>query len=214
MRTKRSLVALLSIGVLLAGAGCAQTIPEQNSNNDPSVTQPENSVTTTAVSEVPAVPAPADPGSQISDSNGVENNIKVSPPRARGEDSEESENETESSDDDGGRVTPPVATPPVSVVPAPTPAPTPSPTPAPAPAPSTPSYTMAQVALANSASKCWSAINGNVYDLTSWVNMHPGGASAILSLCGIDGTQAYSAMHGSQPRPANELSSLKIGVLK
>ena len=75
------------------------------------------------------------------------------------------------------------------------------------------SYTMAQVAAHNSASSCYTAINGSVYDLTSFVSQHPGGASRILSLCGIDGTAAYSSQHGSARRPANELASLKIGTL-
>ena len=74
-------------------------------------------------------------------------------------------------------------------------------------------YTMAQVAKHTSASSCWSAINGNVYDLTSWVNQHPGGAQAILSICGIDGSAAFNDQHGGQRRPANELAGFKIGPL-
>lgn len=74
-------------------------------------------------------------------------------------------------------------------------------------------YTMAQVEAANSATKCWTSINGNVYDLTSFINKHPGGASKILSLCGTDGTSAFTDQHGGEKRPANELAGLKIGVL-
>ncbi len=74
-------------------------------------------------------------------------------------------------------------------------------------------YTLAQVAKHNSASSCYTAINGGVYDLTKWINMHPGGQAAILSLCGMDGTQAFEDQHGGQRRPENELASLKIGTL-
>lgn len=211
MLTKRSIIAILSVAVLLTGAGCVSTIPTPNADDQPSVIQPENSGTSTVVSELPGVPVPIDSGTSISGSNGVEDTIKVSPPRPRGEDRDENENEMELSDDDGGTVAPPVATPPVRVTPVPSPTPVPAPTPTVLGAPS---YTMAQVAAANSASKCWSVVNGEVYDLTSWIKMHPGGAGAILSLCGIDGTQAYNAMHGGKSRPANELSSLKIGILK
>jgi cytochrome b involved in lipid metabolism len=74
-------------------------------------------------------------------------------------------------------------------------------------------YTMAQVATHNDASSCWSAIGGGVYDLTAWINQHPGGRAAILSLCGTDGTSAFEAQHGGERRPEAELASLKIGSL-
>jgi cytochrome b involved in lipid metabolism len=83
-----------------------------------------------------------------------------------------------------------------------------------APAPATvDAYTLAQLATHNSSASCYSAINGSVYDLTSFVSHHPGGAAAIKSLCGVDGTAAYNGQHGGSRRPANELASLKIGVL-
>jgi hypothetical protein len=75
-------------------------------------------------------------------------------------------------------------------------------------------YTMTQVQQHNTATSCWSAIDGNVYDLTSWVNQHPGGSQSIVSMCGTDGTAAYHNQHDDQARPAGELVTLKIGVLK
>jgi cytochrome b involved in lipid metabolism len=72
---------------------------------------------------------------------------------------------------------------------------------------------MAQVAAANGASKCWTVINGNVYDLTTWINQHPGGPEHILSICGKDGTSAFEAQHGGQSQPASILASFKIGTL-
>jgi cytochrome b involved in lipid metabolism len=75
------------------------------------------------------------------------------------------------------------------------------------------SYTMAQVSANKSAAKCWSVINGNVYDLTAWINAHPGGAGAITSLCGIDGTQDFLAMHRNQSKPESRLSTLLLGPL-
>ncbi|HVM73938.1 MAG TPA: cytochrome b5-like heme/steroid binding domain-containing protein [Candidatus Paceibacterota bacterium] len=77
----------------------------------------------------------------------------------------------------------------------------------------TKSYTLAQVATHNSASSCWSAINGNVYDLTNWINQHPGGPEHILAICGIDGSSAFNAQHGGQARPAAELKNFYIGTL-
>jgi cytochrome b involved in lipid metabolism len=75
------------------------------------------------------------------------------------------------------------------------------------------SYTMAQVSANKSAAKCWSVINGNVYDLTAWINAHPGGAGAITSLCGIDGTQDFLAMHRNQSKPESRLSAFLLGPL-
>lgn len=74
-------------------------------------------------------------------------------------------------------------------------------------------YTIAQVATHNNNSSCWSAINGGVYDLTSWISRHPGGEQAILSLCGTDGSAAFNEEHGGQRRPTSELASFKIGTL-
>lgn len=74
-------------------------------------------------------------------------------------------------------------------------------------------YTMAQVAAHNTASSCWTAINGSVYNVTSWISQHPGGQQAIISLCGTDGSAAFNGQHGGQRRPASELASFKIGAL-
>lgn len=75
-------------------------------------------------------------------------------------------------------------------------------------------YTMSQVALASGESKCWTVVSGKVYDLTAFTNQHPGGKAKILSICGKDGTAAFTAQHGSQRKPAEELAGLEIGVLK
>ncbi len=74
-------------------------------------------------------------------------------------------------------------------------------------------YTMAQVATRDSASDCWVAIDGNVYDLTSWVAQHPGGAAAITGLCGTDGTAAFQGQHSGQSGPERSLSSFLVGAL-
>jgi len=78
----------------------------------------------------------------------------------------------------------------------------------------TSSYTMAQVATHKSASNCWTVVSGKVYDLTAWINNHPGGPGPILTLCGTDGTALFTGQHGGQARPASELKSFLIGTLK
>ncbi|MCX6719237.1 MAG: hypothetical protein NTZ38_02580 [Candidatus Taylorbacteria bacterium] len=74
-------------------------------------------------------------------------------------------------------------------------------------------YTMAQIKAHATASNCWTAVNGKVYDVTPWINQHPGGTRAIISMCGIDGSSAFNGQHGGQRRPASELASFVIGSL-
>ena len=92
-----------------------------------------------------------------------------------------------------------------------------APTPTVAPSPSasaTPAgYTMEQVKANNTATKCWSAIDGKVYDLTNWISSHPGGAGAITSLCGTDGTASFKGQHGGSGQPQSRLSGYLLGPL-
>jgi len=99
--------------------------------------------------------------------------------------------------------------------PTPTSTPTVSPTPTPTatPSASTTGYTMTQVRSNNTAKSCWAVIDGNVYNLTTWINSHPGGAGAIVSLCGTDATSAFNSQHGNQGKPAAKLESFRLGAL-
>ncbi|MCU0667053.1 MAG: cytochrome b5 domain-containing protein [Patescibacteria group bacterium] len=42
----------------------------------------------------------------------------------------------------------------------------------------------------NTASECWTVINGKVYDLTEYIPRHPGGDEVLLA-CGTDGTTLF-----------------------
>ena len=102
---------------------------------------------------------------------------------------------------------------------APTIKPTPAATQEPAKASPTPevttqsAYTMAKVKENNSAASCWSVISGNVYNLTQWINSHPGGPSAIRGLCGVDGSSSFNGMHGRQSNPNETLAGYLLGPL-
>jgi uncharacterized membrane protein len=61
------------------------------------------------------------------------------------------------------------------------------------------------------STSCWSAIDGDVYDLTKWISQHPGGQSTIKALCGIDGSAMFNNQHGGQSRPVSTLINYKIG---
>jgi cytochrome b involved in lipid metabolism len=106
---------------------------------------------------------------------------------------------------------------PAPAAPAPTPAapaatPTPSPTPT-AEVTTQTGYTMDKVRENNSASSCWSIINGNVYDLTKWISSHPGGRSAITGICGRDGTSTFNGRHRGDGGPASVLTGYLLGPL-
>jgi cytochrome b involved in lipid metabolism len=75
-------------------------------------------------------------------------------------------------------------------------------------------FTMADMASHNNEKSCYTTIRGNVYDLTSFINKHPGGSANILKICGKDGTSAFENKHGGRPKPEQELAGLQIGVLK
>ena len=74
-------------------------------------------------------------------------------------------------------------------------------------------YTLAEIATHNNEKSCYSAINGNVYDLTTWVSQHPGGRLKILMICGKDGSTLFSTKHGGDEKPETKLATFKIGVL-
>ena len=75
-------------------------------------------------------------------------------------------------------------------------------------------FTMAEVAMHDDASSCYSVIRGNVYNLTSWISQHPGGSQQILKICGKDGTSAFVGQHGGMEQQEKALASFKIGVLE
>lgn len=74
-------------------------------------------------------------------------------------------------------------------------------------------FTLSDVENHNSSTNCWTAVYGNVYDVTSFISQHPGGSRAIISLCGTDGTSAFDDQHGGQRRANAELANYKIGTL-
>lgn len=78
-------------------------------------------------------------------------------------------------------------------------------------------YTAAQVAQHGSATDCWMIIGSEVYDLTSFLDQHPGGAYAMIPYCGKDGTQGFATMDRGRGQThsasANQLKEdYKIGT--
>ena len=81
-------------------------------------------------------------------------------------------------------------------------------------------YSSKEVSEHKTKSDCWTIIDGDVYDITSYIPRHQGGDN-ILSACGIDATEFFNGEkaglaggtndHGSSAR--YQLEKLKIGQI-
>lgn len=81
------------------------------------------------------------------------------------------------------------------------------------PTPTDNSYTMIDVQNRNSVDNCWTVVRGQVYDLTDFIVKHPGGADAVLQLCGVDGTDKFVGQHGGSKLQESTLEGYLIGNL-
>ena len=83
---------------------------------------------------------------------------------------------------------------------------------------STQTYTLAELSRHKSQNDCWLGISGNVYNVTQYLDFHPGGADIILMFCGQDATNAYNTQggrgRGHSSRANTLLGQYIIGTLK
>lgn len=79
------------------------------------------------------------------------------------------------------------------------------------------SLSMSEVTKHNNSASCWLLVSGKVYDVTTFLNQHPGNASRILPTCGTDATTAYATRGGEGSTHSdfarNLLNSYYIGDL-
>lgn len=73
---------------------------------------------------------------------------------------------------------------------------------------------LAEVEENDSPDSCWAVIDGTVYDLTEWIDRHPGGPDRIEQLCGTDATDQFSQQHGGSQGPEGQLDQFEIGSLE
>ncbi|KAE9579275.1 hypothetical protein CGMCC3_g4805 [Colletotrichum fructicola] len=52
-----------------------------------------------------------------------------------------------------------------------------------------------EVATHNSRNSCWIVVSGHIYDVTDFLDDHPGGAGVILRYAGKDATEEYEPIH-------------------
>lgn len=75
-------------------------------------------------------------------------------------------------------------------------------------------YTFSDVEKGSTKENCLTVIENKVYNLTKWINKHPGGAENILRLCGIDGTRYFKNKHGLDANAISKLESFFVSELK
>jgi len=78
------------------------------------------------------------------------------------------------------------------------------------------SFSMSDVAKHNNENDCWIVIDGKVYDVTNYIESHPGGR-VLVNFCGQDGSDAF-ATKGKKNKPHSPaayeiLKTLYIGDL-
>jgi len=61
--------------------------------------------------------------------------------------------------------------------------------------------TIQEVASHNNANDCWMIISGKIYDFTSYLPQHLGGAGTMLPYCGKDATTAFATKDKNPARP-------------
>ena len=69
----------------------------------------------------------------------------------------------------------------------------------------------AQVSSHNSTHDCWIVINGKVYDVTKYLDDHPGGSEIIMNLAGGDATREFNEI-GHSKSAIKTLDQFEIGI--
>ncbi|MFZ3069316.1 MAG: cytochrome b5-like heme/steroid binding domain-containing protein [Microgenomates group bacterium] len=75
------------------------------------------------------------------------------------------------------------------------------------------SFSASEVGKHNTRNDCWIIIKNNVYNVTNFLSVHPGGAGEIIPYCGRDATAAFQEMEKHDSRARASLSTLLIGSL-
>lgn len=73
-------------------------------------------------------------------------------------------------------------------------------------------YTKEDVAKHNTKGDAWITIQGDVYDISKFASMHPGGEKVILKMAGKDSTEIFYSYHRHEV--LEKYAKLKIGVIK
>ena len=73
-------------------------------------------------------------------------------------------------------------------------------------------YTFEEVQKHNTKEDCWIIIKNNVYDITEFLSIHPGGSTIMITVSGKAATEYFEELH--QPKILDEVGEeYKIGYL-
>eukprot|EP00210_Caulerpa_lentillifera_P005064 g4837.t1 len=72
-------------------------------------------------------------------------------------------------------------------------------------------YTLKEVSQRNDNSSCWVVIHGKVYDVTEYLEDHPGGEDILLSVAGQEATEEFEDQ-GHSETARNILKKFEIGI--
>jgi len=73
-------------------------------------------------------------------------------------------------------------------------------------------YSLAEIASYNTSQKAWVVIHNNIYDVTAFLNEHPGGEEVLLEQASKDATEAFEDVgHSTDAREM--MKKFKVGEL-
>jgi delta8-fatty-acid desaturase len=61
-----------------------------------------------------------------------------------------------------------------------------------------PQYTMAEVSKHSKKDDCWIILDGRVYDITRFIDRHPGGVGPVVNMAGKDATDVFENYHAAR----------------
>lgn len=74
-------------------------------------------------------------------------------------------------------------------------------------------YTLDEVSQHNTVEDLWVVYNGGVYDITKYIDEHPGGEEVVIDVAGMDATEAFEDIgHSDDAREI--LKGLLIGKVE
>ena len=74
-------------------------------------------------------------------------------------------------------------------------------------------YSIAEVAMHSTTESGWVVVDGEVYDVTSFLDEHPGGKALLLSVAGTDATTTFNGIHPDLQTALREGEAFKIGIV-
>ncbi len=70
---------------------------------------------------------------------------------------------------------------------------------------------ISEISKHNTQQDCWIIVNSRVYDVTEYLEYHPGGPETIIPYCGKDATYAFQVDKPHSSKAASLLNSLYVG---